>query len=82
MFRGPSLGREFVNRSGVELLARLQNRGRKLGVGWRVWKMLGFETERVAAVVDLACLAANPIQEVAGIKLKPGFGSRHFEQAS
>ena len=44
--------------------------------------MLGLEAEGVAAVINLASFAANPIQKVAGIKLEAGFGSRHFEQAS
>src|ERR1700686_5147100 len=74
-----SLGREFVDRRGLEVLARPENGGRKLGMVGRVGEMLRFQAECVAAVVDLASLAVNPIQEVAGIKLEAGLGGRHLE---
>ena len=64
------------------MLAGLQNGGRKLGVIRRVCEVLGLKAEGVAAVINLASFAANAIQEVAGIKLKPRLGGRNFEQAS
>ena len=44
--------------------------------------MLGLEAESVAAVINLAPLAVNPIQEIAGIKLEAGLGGGNFQQAT
>ena len=77
-----SLGREFVDRRGLEVLAPPENGERKLGVIGRVGEMLSLKAKCVAAVIGLASLAVNPIQEVAGIKLEAGLGGRHFELAA
>ena len=47
----------------------------------RVREMLGFEAERVAAVVDFAILSVNTIEKIPGVELDARLRGQHLEHA-
>src|SRR3954447_8416434 len=56
-------------------LARLQFRGRKLGMIWRVWVVLRLQAQPGAEIVFAIRTGKRSIQEIAGIELHAGLRS-------
>src|SRR5580700_5126193 len=62
-------------------LTRLQFRGRKIRMLWRIGKVLGFQAKASPDAVRLPALAFHcPIQKVAAVELNPWFGCLHLKQ--
>ena len=64
------------------MLPGFENCGRKVGVIRRIREVLGFEAECKAAVIDLALLASNTVEEVPGVELEAWLCGRDFEYAA
>src|SRR5262249_37470930 len=80
MLSDSGLGGKTVDDRMTISLARLENRRGKIRLVRRVGKMLRLHAETVALLINPAALAGeDPLEEIAGIKLHPGSGGKHFE---
>ena len=60
------------------MLSGLELGGGKVGMIRRVREMLGFEAERVAAVVDFVILSVNTVEKIPSVKLDARLRGQHF----
>src|SRR5579872_2284687 len=67
----------------MELLAGIQNRVREIRMVRRIWKMLSFQTESIATLINVAVLAGDcSIKKVSGIELNSRLSCRNFQHAA